>query len=241
MTILEHLHAIGKVSKLDQWVPHELSERNRQRRAEAAATLLSYQSTTAWLDTIVTGNEKWCCYVNVKRRRSWIDVGSQPQRQPKSGLHSLKVMLSVWWDSEGVILYELLPKNTTITADVYCAQLDRLAAQIERQRPGHGHIRFLHDNARPHVAKSTRQKLLDLGREVLPHPPYSPDMAPSDFHLFLSLSNAICSKTFEDEDELNCWLAEFFTSKPTLFYRDGIHKLPMRWKKVVDNDGDYFN
>ena len=162
VTILEHLHAIGKVSKLDQWVPHELSERNRQRRAEAAATLLSYQSTTAWLDTIVTGNEKWCCYVNVKRRRSWIDVGSQPQRQPKSGLHSLKVMLSVWWDSEGVILYELLPKNKTITADVYCAQLDRLAAQIERQRPGHGHIRFLHDNARPHVAKSTRQKLLDL-------------------------------------------------------------------------------
>src|SRR3954469_23682395 len=41
-----------------------------------------------------------------------------------------------------------------------------------------------HDNARPHTVKMTKEKLQALGWEVLPHPPYSPDLAPSDFHLF---------------------------------------------------------
>ncbi len=46
---------------------------------------------------------------------------------------------------------------------------------------------LLHDNAAPHTAKVTKETLEALGFRVLPHPPYSPDLAPSDFHLFRSL------------------------------------------------------
>ncbi|KOC66148.1 Histone-lysine N-methyltransferase SETMAR, partial [Habropoda laboriosa] len=45
------------------------------------------------------------------------------------------------------------------------------------------------DNARPHVASTTVQKLHQLGIEVLPHPPYSPDISPTDFHFFLSFDS----------------------------------------------------
>ena len=44
---------------------------------------------------------------------------------------------------------------------------------------------------------------------------------------------------FDDEDELNQWLENFFDSKPEQFYRDGIMKLPGKWQ-VIDNDSDYF-
>jgi hypothetical protein len=44
---------------------------------------------------------------------------------------------------------------------------------------------FLDDNARPHRSRQTQQKLQDMGWEQLEHPPYSPDMAPSDFYLSL--------------------------------------------------------
>lgn len=239
-TVINHLHALGMVSKLQQWVPHNLSEENKQRRAEAATSLLSYRRTNDWLNSIITGDEKWCLYVNVKRKRNWLRKDSPPQFQAKAELHSRKVMLCVWWDSQGIILSELLPQGTTITADLYCQQLQRLAEKIAETRPQHGVVRFLHDNARPHVAKATRQKLIELGWEVLPHPPYSPDLAPSDYHLFRALSHAIEGKSFANEEELEAWIRDFFDSRPHNFYRDGIKKLPERWQKVVDANGDYF-
>lgn len=239
-TIADHLHQLGKVHKLAQWVPHELTERDRQRRAQVATELLSYRRTNNWLTSIITGDEKWCLYVNIKRRRHWVDKDKQPEPQPRTDLHPLKVMICVWWDVRGIIHYELLPRNTTITADLYCQQLDRLALKIAEKRPNHGTIRFLHDNARPHTARVTRQKLLDIGWEVMPHPPYSPDLAPTDYHLFLSLSNAIQGKTFDNQDAIDRWLNDFFKSKPEQFYAEGIRSLPKRWQKVIDCNGDYF-
>ncbi|KZC14048.1 Histone-lysine N-methyltransferase SETMAR, partial [Dufourea novaeangliae] len=57
-------------------------------------------------------------------------------------------------------------------------------------------IVFLHDNARPYTCMVTLQKLLELGWDVLPHPAYSSDMAPSNYHLFRSLQNSLIGKTF---------------------------------------------
>lgn len=148
-------------------------------------------------------------------------------------------MLSVWWDSSGVIHWELLPRNTSINAEVYCTQLDRLAQKIAELRPNLTHIRFLHDNARPHTARETRQKIMNLGWETLIHPPYSPDLSPTDYHLFLTLSRSIRGMSFDDEVQLKTWLIDFFASKPTQFYRDGIYSLSGRWRYVVDSNGDY--
>ena len=120
-----------------------------------------------------------------------------------------------------MIMFELLPNNTTVTGEFCCNQLDRLAVQIQQKRPHHGPVRFLHDNARPHTAVCTRQKLLDLGWEIFIHPPYSPDLSPSDFHLFLSMSNTLRNKVFTNDDELNQWLVNFFASKPASFYSEG--------------------
>jgi len=47
-----------------------------------------------------------------------------------------------------------------------------------------------------HVSSTTWQKLLQFGWDVLPHPPYSPDIAPSDFNLFRSSQNFLIGKNF---------------------------------------------
>lgn len=52
-------------------------------------------------------------------------------------------------------------------------------------------IILLHDNARPHVVVSVKNYLKTLDWEVLPHPPSSPDIAPSDYHLFRSVAHAL--------------------------------------------------
>lgn len=90
-------------------------------------------------------------------------------------------MLCVWWDQKGIIYWELLEPKQTVTANVYSQQLMSLSLALERKRPLEGkrkrEVILLHDNARPHVAKTTQARIESLAWEVLPHPAYSPDLA----------------------------------------------------------------
>ena len=63
---------------------------------------------------------------------------------------------------------------------------------------------------------------------VLLHPPYSPDMAPSDYHLFLSMANALGGVKLNSKEACEKWLSEFFANKEGDFYDRGIMKLPSR-------------
>ena len=112
-------------------------------------------------------------------------------------------MLNVWWDFKGIVYFELLPRNQTINLNVYCHQpikLDKEIEEIKEKRPvlaTRKGVIFHQDNARPHTNLVTRKKLLELGWEVMPHLPYSPDLAPSDYHLFRSLQNYLNDKKFD--------------------------------------------
>jgi len=94
----------------------------------------------------------------------------------------------------------------------------------------HDKIILLHDNARPHVAAPVKTYLETLKWEVLPHPLYSPDIAPSDYHLFRSMTNGLSEQHFTYEDTKNYqWL-------DSLKRWRGIHMLSERWEKVVASD-----
>lgn len=136
-TIEYHLHQIGFSSKLGVWVPHELTSQQLSNRMYICMHLLSMKRTYNWLNHLITGDEKWVMYTNYTMKRQWLRSKQKPVPTPKPELHAEKVMLSVWWDIHGVVYWELLPPDTTITADIYCAQLDRLKAEIERSRPEH--------------------------------------------------------------------------------------------------------
>ena len=148
----------------------------------------------------------------------------------------MKIMLSVWWAVKGIIHWEILPVGCTITADLYYQQLDRVAAKLHGKQ---NRIYLLHDNARSHIAKSTHEKLLKLGWITRPHPPYSPDLAPTDYHLFRSLSNNLAEKNFDDDNDLKMSLTNFFSQKSQDFYEPGILSIPGRWQQVIDSNGTY--
>ena len=95
------------------------------------------------------------------------------------------------------------------------------------------------DNVRPHTSLVTRKKLLELGWEVMPHLPYSPDLTPSDYHLFRSLQNHLNCKTFDSNQAVKNELIDFFASKIQTFYESGIVKLTEGWQKVIEQNGQY--
>jgi [histone H3]-lysine36 N-dimethyltransferase SETMAR len=220
-TVHDHLKRLGLISKLDIWVLHVLTERNLCRRVNVCDLLLKRQENDPFLKRIITGDEKWVVYNNVKRKRSWSKKDEPIQSTSKADIHQKKVMLSVWWDFKGIVFFfELLSDNTTINSEVYCHQLDKLNDSLKQKRPeliNRKDVVFHQDNARPHTSLVTRQKLLQLGWDILPHPPYSPDLAPSDYYLFRSLQNFLDGKTFTSNEEVKHHLDQFFASKEQKF------------------------
>ena len=84
----------------------------------------------------------------------------------------------------------------------------------------------------------TRQKLLQLGWEVLIHPPYSPDVVPLNFYLLTSLQNSLNGKNFNSLENCKRHLEEFFAQKKK-FSEDGIMQLSEKWQKVVEQKDEY--
>ena len=118
--------------------------------------------------------------------------------------------MSVFWDFRGILWYEFLPYGTTVTAKLYSQQLQNVAEQLRKKRGKCDKVLFLHDNARQHMAKLTQKELETLNFELLPHPPYSPDLAPTDYYLFRSLANHLREKSFDDFDHLKSTIESFF-------------------------------
>ena len=98
---------------------------------------------------------------------------------------------------------------------------------------------FHHDNATSHTSLQTRQKLSRLSWEVMLHPPYSPDFAPSDYYLFRSLQNFLNGKTFNNDEAVKSNLFQFSADKDQKFYERGIMKSPEIWQKVIEQNGKY--
>ncbi|UYV83682.1 SETMAR [Cordylochernes scorpioides] len=90
-----------------------------------------------------------------------------------------------------------------------------------------------HDNARPHVAKVVKETLEALQWDVLPHPAYSPDIAPSDYHMYRSMTHGLVEQHFTSYEEVKNWVNVWIASKDEEFFRHGIRMLPERWEKVV--------
>ena len=81
----------------------------------------------------------------------------------------------------------------------------------------------------------------EFGWEWLDHPPYSPDLSPSDFHLFRSLEHFLNKKKFRNSGHLRRELTVFFESKDQAFWNRGIDLLPEKWQECIDSNGEYFN
>ena len=90
----------------------------------------------------------------------------------------------------------------------------------------------------PHTAFLTKELLGSLGWEILPHPPYSPDLIPSDFHLFPHLKEPLRGENVVfGRNERSCRIVKE-NSKKT-FYEDGLFSLLKCWRKCIANGGDY--
>ena len=127
--------------------------------------LLERHKKKSFLHRIVTGDEKWIHYYNLKHKKSYVKLCQPAKSTAKPNIHGAKVMLCIWWDQKGVLYYGLLKSSELINGE------------------------------RPMLGSFTPPTLW-----------YSPDLAPSDYHLFRSMQNALTVIRFTSEQGIKNWL-----------------------------------
>jgi histone-lysine N-methyltransferase SETMAR len=82
-------------------------------------------------------------------------------------------------------------------------------------------------------------KLRDLYYELLEHPPYSPDLAPSDFYLFPKFKLFLAGQRFSSNQEAIADVDGYFADLTKHHCRNEIMALEHRWNKCISLKGDY--
>ena len=100
-------------------------------------------------------------------------------------------------------------------------------------------VLFLHDNAPAHQELATQKKLAYLGFQCLDHTPYSPDLAPSDYHLFPALKKQLKGRHFSSDAEIVAAAENWLDGKSSEFFLSGFQKLEQRAKKCIELRGEY--
>ncbi|CAK1592554.1 unnamed protein product [Parnassius mnemosyne] len=100
-------------------------------------------------------------------------------------------------------------------------------------------VLFHQDNAPAHKVAVAMAAIQETGFELLEHPPYSSDLAPSDFYLFPRLKERLRGKKFEDDSKVMAAVEAFWESQDKEFFSKGILGLEKRWTKCIDLLGDY--
>lgn len=237
---------LDKVKMNARWVPKCLSTEEKEKRVRYSNWMIQeYGSDWEQLvSRLVTCDESWVLHDTPESRvgaAEWRTRGSQPPTQAKLKPGNKKIMASVFWDSRGVLLTKFLPSGATINGEYYLSLLEELVEVIRRKRPGllRSGVIFLQDNATPHKGRNVIEFLSRKRWNVLPHSPYSPDLAPSDFFLFKMLKNFLRGRNFEDQQSLEAAVTTFFGSQEADFFRKPFFELKERLQYVIREEGSY--
>jgi histone-lysine N-methyltransferase SETMAR len=152
------------------------------------------KNKTDFMHRFITMDETWIHHYTPESKqqsKQWTEAGCSAPKKRRSVPSARKVMASVFWDAEGILFIDYLEKGKIITGEYYSNLLTRLDEKVREKRPGlqKKNIIFHQDNAPAHKIVLAMGKLRDLHYELLKHPIYSPDLAPSDFFLFPKLNS----------------------------------------------------
>ena len=174
-----------------EFVPKLLTEQQKELRKEIAEDMLDLTNQDPkFIKTIITGDETWVYGYDPETNFQSLQWKHPEAPGPKKAWQvrsNVKVMLTCFLDSRGIVHHEYAPKGQTINKEYYLQVLRRLREAVRRKRPdmwAAKNFQLHHDNAPRSFCTCdpcfSSQKQLSLVR----HAPYSPDLAPCDFWLF---------------------------------------------------------
>jgi histone-lysine N-methyltransferase SETMAR len=205
-TVLRALEELGLRFFESRWIPFRLSNDQKADRVRVSQEMIMLLEGLGPIERqyLITGDESWIYWDN-GIRGMWAMDRDHVDPSVKHMISSRKTMVSVYFSRRGIVSLEFLPQGQTYNSqfftDTVLASIDNKLAETrpkKRSKGAHLHV----DNARPHTARASVQRIAELGLIRVPHPPYSPDIAPCDFFLFGYMKGKLEGCTFETEDQV---------------------------------------
>jgi transposase len=187
---------------------------------------------------MITLDESWF-YLSTNHEQIWLRPDQEPHELPKHTIRDKKIMATIAWNELGFHLVEALPKGRHFNAEYY---RDNILTELIRFRlqPGERNLVIHADNASLHTAQKCRTFCAENGVWLATHPPYSPDLAPSDFFLFGYLKDRLQEIVFASRKELLPGIREVLDeTSPETLPRVFEHWIE-RPEWVSQNKGDYY-
>ncbi len=219
---------LAMTKKAPKFIPRALSTNQKEQCVSLCKENLRQAQDPLFLWSVITGDKSWFSVLKPEQKVHSLQWTAKGEPRPKKAPHlrqARKTMMEVFFNDQGVVHLEFLPPGMTVTWNVYCRILAHLREAVQYKCPilwANNSYRLLHDNASGHKANHTVTAMMETDMKVVPHPPYSPDLAMFAFR-WTSLVNKpiqlyhMCSSVFVTRQWIQEGWAPF--SRGTL--RDG--------------------
>ncbi|UYV66214.1 hypothetical protein LAZ67_4000801 [Cordylochernes scorpioides] len=228
-------------------VPKDLTFDQKNAWKETAS--LNLEATTddpEFLKRVITGDETWIYGFDSETTQQASDWRFKNEPRPKKARKApskVKVMLTVFFDYQGIVHHEFQQQGSTITADSYLEVLRRLREAIRQKRPELWRSKSwtLHnDNAPAHTVLNISKFLQDHSTSVFPQPPYSSDLAPCDFLLFGKLKKKVKGSEISEHRRDQSGIEEGHEGDTENRLPEVFADWKKRWLRCIAANGDYF-
>lgn len=236
---------LHKIYKHTRWIPHTLTSEQKLRRVsdlKLLKNILISSQKTKW-HNIITGDESMFSF-SYGHKGAWLNDDDERPEFNGSKIQIQKIMVTVIWGAHGVFLIDFLPENTSFNSSYFVEYVLSPLAQKKQEIWSQSNQRkiWLHlDNCLVHNSKISIENTEFYGFKRPPHPPYSPDVALSDFFLFGYTKNKLKGHTFNDRDELCNAIIEIIGGIPKQKLKEVFEHWIHRCESVINTRGEYFH
>lgn len=232
------------VYKFTKWIPHFLSSPQlRQREVESKSLFLVLKKSqhNGWHD-IVTGDQSWFT-LQYGPRGAWVAREDQAPSFAKTTIESKKIMLTIIWGVYDFYIVDFMPEGRRFNTDYLIkAILEPLSKKRNEiwNRSSKRKIWLHLDNCRVHNSNRALNSYRFFGFKRTPHPPYSPDIAPSDFFLFGYIKTKLRGHFFEDIESLKEKIVEILKGISLEKRKDVFNEWMERCYWIAMHQGHYY-
>ncbi len=199
------------------------------------------------VETVVAEDESWFFVWDPESKRAsmqWLQPGEDRPQKVRIEHTTLKVMLVIFFDKDGVIHREFVPRGHGISGAVYLAIVCRFVAALQRRRC---HLdchcqswALLHDGAPAHRSNPVVTFLARCRIRTLPHPGYSLDLSPPDYWLFTRIKKEVQGRCFRTLQNLKDAVDNTIGLITRQEFSDAMDRYPERLRHCIAARGSYF-